>query len=126
MQAVSKALVNGEWGNYPCALTKLAEKETVYVDNPELVEKLEDEKANCLRLRSELEDLNNKDNETITQLRSRVSFFEGLLQTKQGMIDNLLKSVEGKNRMIAWLGLCLAATMVLIIITLTLSIIKII
>ncbi len=103
MQAVSKTLVHGDWGHYPCSLSNLGEKETVYVDNPELTEKLENEKLNCSRLRQELEELNSKDNETISQLRSRVGFFEGLLNTKQGMVDNLLISVEKKNRLIGLL-----------------------
>ncbi len=118
MQAVSKAMINGEWGNYPCALTQLKEKETVYVDSPELVERLENEKANCLRLQKELAELNSKDNETITSLRSRVTFFEELLNTKQGMIDTLLRSVEKKNKTIGLVTVLLSISLVTMIVAL--------
>ena len=51
MQAITRALVNGSWGKHPCAIAELStEKEIVYVDNPEMVNK-------CERLKETLESL---------------------------------------------------------------------
>ncbi len=51
MQAITRALVNGSWGKHPCAIAELStEKEIVYVDNPEMINK-------CERLKTTLESL---------------------------------------------------------------------
>ena len=51
MQAITRALVNGSWGKHPCPIAELStEKEIVYVDNPEMVNK-------CERLKATLESL---------------------------------------------------------------------
>lgn len=39
MQAVTKALVNGTWGTYPCAMAALENNEPIYIDNPVLIER---------------------------------------------------------------------------------------
>ena len=49
MQAVSKALVNGTWGQSPCVLVTETEKE-IYVDNPAII-------AQCQNLQKTLDTL---------------------------------------------------------------------
>lgn len=52
MQAVTKALVAGSWGQYPCVMAELAGRETVYVDNPDLVAKADGVQAECAQMRT--------------------------------------------------------------------------
>lgn len=49
MQAVSRALVNGTWGQSPCVLVTESEKE-IYVDNPVII-------AQCQQLQNTLDTL---------------------------------------------------------------------
>lgn len=49
MQAVTKALVNGSWGQSPCVLVTETEKE-IYVDNPVII-------AQCQHLQNTLDSL---------------------------------------------------------------------
>lgn len=60
LQAVLRVLVNGTWGQYPCAMAGMAESETVYMENPELVKKAEESAAECARLRAVLEKLTDE------------------------------------------------------------------
>jgi hypothetical protein len=49
MQAVTRALVNGVWGNAPCVLVTETEKE-IYVDNPVII-------AQCQHLQNTIDNL---------------------------------------------------------------------
>lgn len=132
MQAVTKALVNGTWGQYPCAMPSLSETETVYVDNPDLVEKLEASHEKCKTLerdlallkeehRLDLSIVTTRENMTVEHMRSQVTFLENLTETKQKMIDNLLLSVEKKNRAIWILVVALAIASILIVIVILIA-----
>lgn len=41
MQAITKVLVNGSWGQHPCAIASLSDMQTVYVENPDSQKKIE-------------------------------------------------------------------------------------
>lgn len=72
MRAITKALVNGSWGKYPCGNT---EPETVYVDSPELVERVRQTAAECDMLRGQLADSGNK----VQYLKEQMTFRGNLL-----------------------------------------------
>ncbi len=41
IQAVTKVLVNGSWGQNPCAMASVSDLQTVYVENPDSQKKIE-------------------------------------------------------------------------------------
>ena len=99
MQAVAKALVNGSWGQYPCALVAETEKE-VFVDNPVIV-------AQCQHLQSTLESLSaeykaelaavrNEAQRKIDFLREQIAFKERQMDAKDKQIEWLCSLIPGK------------------------------
>lgn len=99
MQAVAKALVNGSWGQYPCALVAETEKE-VFVDNPVIV-------AQCQHLQSTLESLyaeykvelaavREEAQRKIDFLREQIAFKERQMDAKDKQIERLYSLIPGK------------------------------
>lgn len=80
MQAVTKALVNGAWGQSPCVLVTETEKE-IYVDNPVII-------AQCQNLQNTLDTLTE-------EYRKELSFAREEAQKK---IDFLREQVKIKDR----------------------------
>ncbi len=91
MQSVTRALANGCWGKYPCALVADTEKEIV-VDNPVIV-------AQCQHLQNMLENLSadykneiaairEDDQKKIEFLREQISFKDREIQFLQSVIEN--------------------------------------
>ena len=78
MQAVSKALVNGVWGQSPCVLVTETEKE-IYVDNPAIV-------AQCQHLQNTLESLSEEYQAELATVRAEA----------QRKIDFLYRQIEFK------------------------------
>ena len=76
MQAITKVLVNGTWGQYPCAMSEFGEKETVYVDNPSLVAKVEDDEKKINFLREQIEFKEKQMDSKDQLLRERYDFLK--------------------------------------------------
>ena len=85
MQAVTKALVNGTWGQSPCVLVTETEKE-IYVDNPVII-------AQCQHLQDTMDKL------TEEYKTERAAFRE----ESQKKVDFLLEQVVIKDKHIALL-----------------------
>ena len=92
MQAVTKALVNGVWGQSPCVLVTETEKE-VYVDNPVII-------AQCQQLQHSLDNLSEEYKAELATIRAEA----------QQKIDFLLEQIafkerqmEAKDKHIEWL-----------------------
>ena len=85
MQAVTRALVNGVWGNSPCVLVTETEKE-IYVDNPVII-------AQCQHLQNTLDHLSEDYQRELATVR----------EAAQRKIDFLLSQVEIKDRQIEWM-----------------------
>ena len=90
MQAITKALVNGTWGQYPCAMSEFGEKETVYVDNPSLVAKVEDDIKKIDFLREQIEFKEKQMDSKDQLLRERYDFLK-----RKDKIITLLASLLG-------------------------------
>ena len=99
MQAVTKALVNGSWGQYPCALVAETEKEII-IDNPVIV-------AQCQHLQNTLENLTaehktelalfrEEAQRKITFLREQITFKERQMDAKDKQIEWLYTLISGK------------------------------
>lgn len=106
MQAVTKALVNGSWGQYPCALADVAEKE--YVDNPALIEK-------CNQLQATVDKMTVDHKTAVNFLRNQIEFKEQQMVAKDHQLDDRKAFLERKDRIIAMLCFALAITVLVII-----------
>lgn len=85
MQAVTKALVNGAWGQSPCVLVTETEKE-IYVDNPVIV-------AQCQHLQNSLDTLSEEYKTELAAVRAE----------DRKKIDFLMAQVAIKDKQIEWM-----------------------
>ena len=99
MQAVTKALVNGTWGQYPCAMVGNSEKE-VYVDNPALVAQCHHLQTTLDRLsaehKAELEAVRSEAQRKIDFLREQIAFKERQMAIKDKQRDDLYELLKSK------------------------------
>jgi hypothetical protein len=85
MQAVTRALVNGSWGQSPCVLVTESEKE-IYVDNPVIV-------AQCQHLQATLDTLTEDYKREMAEVRAEA----------QKKIDFLREQIAIKDKQIEWM-----------------------
>lgn len=85
MQAVTRALVNGSWGQSPCVLVTESEKE-IYVDNPVIV-------AQCQHLQATLDTLSEDYKKEMAAVRAEA----------QKKIDFLREQIAIKDKQIEWM-----------------------
>ena len=85
MQAVTRALVNGSWGQSPCVLVTETEKE-IYVDNPVII-------AQCQHLQNTLDTLS-------AEYMTELAFVREEAQEK---IDFLREQIAIKDKQIEWM-----------------------
>lgn len=85
MQAVTRALVNGSWGQSPCVLVAETEKE-IYVDNPVII-------AQCQHLQNSLDTLSE-------EYKTELAFAREDAQKK---IDFLREQIAIKDKQIEWM-----------------------
>lgn len=85
MQAVTRALVNGVWGQSPCVLVTETEKE-IYVDNPVIV-------AQCQHLQNTLDTLSEEYKTELATVR----------EEDRKKIDFLMNQIAIKDKQIEWM-----------------------
>jgi hypothetical protein len=92
MQAVTKALVNGSWGQSPCVLVTETEKE-IYIDNPVII-------AQCQHLQNTLDTLTAEYKEERAAFREeaqkKIDFLREQIAIKDKHIE-LLHSLISRN-----------------------------
>lgn len=85
MQAVSRALVNGSWGQSPCVLVTETEKE-IYADNPVIV-------AQCQQIQNTLDSLAAECKEELAKVRAeaqeKITFLREQIAVKDKHISLL-------------------------------------
>lgn len=90
IQAVTKALVNGAWGQSPCVLVTETEKE-IYVDNPVIV-------AQCQHLQNTLDTLSEDYKNEIAAIREddrkKIEFLMHQIEIKDKHIELLHNIIE--------------------------------
>lgn len=110
MQAVTKALVNGSWGQYPCAMAELSEKE--YVDNPAIVEQ-------CKQLQTALDKLTAEHRAEVDTVRAayhkQIEFNREQMTAKDKLLAERFDFIKRKDRIIAMLCIALAIAVLIII-----------
>ena len=99
MQSITKALVNGSWGQYPCSMAA-QEQECVYVDNPALVER-------CEQLQQKVD-----------FLRDQIKFKEDQMHKKDKLLEERYEFLKRKDRIIVLLSVLLGIAVLTIIIAL--------
>ena len=92
MQAVTRALVNGSWGQSPCVLVTETEKE-IYVDNPVII-------AQCQQLQNTLDTLSEQYREDLAtvreEARQKIDFLKEQIAIKDRHIDLLHSIIHRK------------------------------
>ena len=127
IEAILKVLVNGTWGQYPCAMA--APGEPVYVDSPELVKRAEAAEAECERLRAVLEKLTREhkaelvaahevDEHRLDYLKDQIKFKEERIREQDKLLQERRDFIYRKDRVIRWLSVLLGITVSIIIIAL--------
>jgi hypothetical protein len=90
MQAVTKALVNGAWGQSPCVLVTENEKE-IYVDNPVII-------AQCQHLQNSLDALSEEYKAGMAAVREeaqkKIDFLRDQITIKDRQIDMLHSVID--------------------------------
>ncbi len=86
MQAVTKALVNGAWGQSPCVLVTETEKE-IYVDNPVIV-------AQCQHLQNTLDSLSEEVVAIRAEAQKKIDFLRDQIVIKDRQIDMLHSVID--------------------------------
>lgn len=104
---ILKVLVNGSWGQYPCAMAA-TEKEPIYLDNPALVEK-------CQRLQADLDAARADNRQKIDFLRNQIKFKEEQMASKDKLLAERGAFMKSKDRAIVTLSILLGIAVVLII-----------
>lgn len=93
MQAVSRALVNGSWGQSPCVLVTETEKE-IYADNPVIV-------AQCQQIQNTLDSLAAECKEELARVRAeeqeKISFLREQIAVKDKHISLLYTIINRKD-----------------------------
>lgn len=97
MQAVTKALVNGTWGQSPCVLVTETEKE-IYVDNPVIL-------AQCQQLQNSLDTLSEEYKRDMAAVRDeaqrKIDFLKSQVQIKDKHIEllhSIIQDINENNR----------------------------
>lgn len=90
MQTVTRALVNGAWGNAPCVLVTETEKE-IYVDNPVII-------AQCQHLQHTIDQLSEDFRQELSAVRAddqkKIDFLMGQIAIKDKQIEWMLSRKE--------------------------------
>lgn len=125
MQAVTKALVNGTWGQYPCAMASVSKE---FVDNPAIIEQ-------CKKLQMALDSVNAEHKAEIAEIRkheeSRIDYLKEQVKVEKEQIkamDKMLEEqydlVRQRNRVVLALALLLGLTAVAVIALLTIDLLN--
>lgn len=116
MQAVTKALVNGSWGQYPCAM---AAGEQVVIDNPVIVEQCKQLQAALDRLteehKAEIAEIEEFEHNRVEYLKEQVKFTEEQLIAKDKLLSERYEMIKQRNRVVGWLSAMLGISVLTII-----------
>lgn len=108
MQAITKALVNGSWGKYPCFMASEEEPS-------DLASHAASATAECDRLRADLDKLTTESNAKIDYLKEQVKFKEAQMLSKDRQLEERYDFLKRKDRVIAIQSVLLSLALIVII-----------
>lgn len=115
--SIIEVLVDGTWGQYPCAMAAL-ETETVYVDNPAVVEQCKhlQETLDALTIthKREIVEIREFEQGRVEYLKKQVEFKEDQMRAKDKLLQERYDFLKRKDKWIAILASSLAAALLLI------------
>ena len=116
--SIIKVLIDGTWGKYPCAMAAL-ETETVYVDNPAIVDQCKhlQESLDALTIahKREVAEIREYEQGRIEYLKEQVRFKEEQMRSKDKLLQERYDFLKRKDKWIAILASALAVALLLII-----------
>lgn len=108
MQAVTKALVNGSWGQYPCVWASI-EEDAKSTDSYTLA-------CECENLRRALDEARDSERQKVDFLKQQIAFKEKQMEAKDELLRERYNFIKRKDRVIAILGAAVAAFIILLIV----------
>ena len=116
IEAILKVLVNGSWGQYPCAMENAPAAEVVYVDSPDLLKRAEEAEAECARLQEalaketaekkmELTAAHEVDEKRVEYLKEQIRFKEDQMRQKDKLLNERYKFLKRKDTIILILSI---------------------
>ena len=92
MQAVTRALVNGTWGQYPCVLAASGNMQADAIECAKLHEEIAQIKADH---KAELEAIRTDHAQNITHLKEQVKFQEEQMRAKDKLLEAITQMIDG-------------------------------
>ena len=92
MQAITKALVNGTWGQYPCVYVATGNSVTSTTECEKLHEEMAQLKA---AHKAELESIHAEAEKKIAFLREQVKFKEEQMLAKDRLLESITRMIDG-------------------------------
>lgn len=115
MQAVTRVLVNGTWGQYPCAMA--AEEE--HKENPAMAEQCKQLQASIEKLTSEhkaeIAEIRQFEQGRVEYLKEQVKFKKDQMRNKDQLLTERYSIIKQRNRVITILAVLLGITVAVII-----------
>lgn len=116
---ILRILVNGSWGQYPCANDGVVETETVYVDNPDLLKRLEEVNEENKRLQEALDKSAQERRDDVAAAHAedhvRINYLKAQMEKKDQLLDERRDFLLKKDKVIVILAILLAvATLIAI------------
>lgn len=119
IEAILKVLVNGSWGQYPCAIDAVPEGDT------DLLKRLEEAEAECARLQEalaketaekkmELTAAHEVDEKRVEYLKEQIKFKEDQMRQKDRLLDERRAYMVRKDRYILSLSIAVAVLLIVI------------
>lgn len=106
---IIRVLVNGTWGQYPCALAAATEQD--HADNPAIAEQ-------CRRLQAALDSITAEHRAEIATIRAegqaKVDYLKSEIGRRDKLLDERSDVLKRKDRTLLWIGIALALSLVLI------------
>ena len=126
---ILKVLVNGTWGQYPCDMPG---NEKEYVDNPDLLERLNKAETECEQLRSTLNSMTAEhktelaaahlqEEHRIDYLKEQIKFKEDQMIQKDKLLQERYDFLKRKDRIIRNLVIALSIAVSIIILALVID-----
>lgn len=99
MQAITKILVNGSWGQYPCASLE-PEQVIVYQESPELLARENRAQEECRRLKETFDQMRDDDRAKISHLKEQIEFLREQVRAKDVILKERADFLRAKDKLI--------------------------